>query len=444
MNRTILIVDDEVNTLKVLSAAFRKDGFEPHTALNGEEASARLKERRYDLVLLDYRLPDVTGDILLEKIKADSPSVPVILLTAYGTIELAVEAMKKGAYTFLSKPVNLEALLAVVREALRSEDPSLKDESVGRYQFYNIIGGSEAMRGVFSMITRISKTEANVLVTGESGTGKELAARAIHYHSLKCGGPFIPLDCTTIPEELVESELFGHEKGAFTCAYDSKLGLIEMARGGTIFLDEIGDLDFSLQKKLLRFLQEKEFFRVGGKRIIKVDARVIAATNHNLEEAVEKGDFRSDLYHRLNVITITMPPLRERKDDIPLLATHFLEVFSKRNKKGIQGFSEDVLRLFDQYDWPGNVRELENTVERAVILCPYDHVSVECVPHKFKLMADEAEQEDGEFDLLKIEKRVITKALDRTSWNQSAAAVMLGISRKTLRTKMKNLGLMPP
>jgi transcriptional regulator with PAS, ATPase and Fis domain len=318
------------------------------------------------------------------------------------------------------------------------------DESVGRYQFYNIIGGSEAIREVFSMISRISKTEANVLVTGESGTGKELAARAIHYHSLKCGGPFIPLDCTTIPEELVESELFGHEKGAFTCAYDSKLGLIEMANGGTIFLDEIGDLDFGLQKKLLRFLQEKEFFRVGGKRTIKVDARVIAATNRNIEEAVEKGEFRSDLYYRLNVITITMPPLRERKDDIPLLASHFLEVYSKRNKKGILGFSEDVLHLFDQYDWPGNVRELENTVERAVILCPYDHVSVECVPHKFKLIADEAEEEDGEFDLLKIEKRVITKALDRTSWNQSAAAVMLGISRKTLRTKMKNLGLMPP
>jgi len=444
MNRTILIVDDEVNILKVLSAAFRKDGFETHTALNGEEATARLKERRYDLVLLDYRLPDVTGDILLERIKADSPSVPVILLTAYGSIELAVEAMSKGAYTFMTKPVNLEALLAVVREALRSEDPSLRDESVGRYQFYNIIGGSEAIREVFSMISRISKTEANVLVTGESGTGKELAARAIHYHSLKCGGPFIPLDCTTIPEELVESELFGHEKGAFTCAYDSKLGLIEMANGGTIFLDEIGDLDFGLQKKLLRFLQEKEFFRVGGKRTIKVDARVIAATNRNIEEAVEKGEFRSDLYYRLNVITITMPPLRERKDDIPLLASHFLEVYSKRNKKGILGFSEDVLHLFDQYDWPGNVRELENTVERAVILCPYDHVSVECVPHKFKLIADEAEEEDGEFDLLKIEKRVITKALDRTSWNQSAAAVMLGISRKTLRTKMKNLGLMPP
>jgi DNA-binding NtrC family response regulator len=442
MKRKVLIVDDEINILKVLSASFKKDGFDPHTALNGEEASKRLGERRYDLVLLDYRLPDITGDVLLEKVKAGDPSIPVILLTAYGTIELAVEAMKKGAYTFMTKPVNLEALMSVAREALRQKDASQGDESEIRSQFYNIIGRSGPMQEVFSMINRISKTEANVLITGESGTGKELVARAIHYHSLKCGGPFIPLDCTTIPGELVESELFGHEKGAFTCAYDSKLGLIEMADKGTIFLDEIGDLDFPLQKKLLRFLQEKEFFRVGGKKTIKVDARVLAATNRNIEEAVEKGEFRSDLYYRLNVITITMPPLRDRKDDIPLLASHFLETFTKRNNKSIQGFSEEVLGLFNQYDWPGNVRELENTVERAVILCPYDHIGVESVPHKFKAMADTDEENDGEFDLLKIEKRVILKALEKTSWNQSASALLLGISRKTLRTKMKNLGLM--
>ncbi len=442
MKRKVLIVDDEINSLKVLSTAFKKDGFDPHTALNGEEATAKFTRRRYDLVLLDYRLPDVTGDVLLEKIKSGDPSVPVILLTAYGSIELAVEAMKKGAYTFMAKPVNLEGLMSVAKEAIRQEDPSFSDEAAGSYQFYNIIGRSGPVREVFSMINRISKTDANVLITGETGTGKELVARAIHYHSLKCGGPFIPLDCTTIPGELVESELFGHEKGAFTCAYDSKMGLIEMADGGTIFLDEIGDLDFSLQKKLLRFLQEKEFFKVGGKKTIKVDARVLAATNRNIEEAVEKGEFRSDLYYRLNVITITMPPLRERRDDIPLIASHFLETFSKRNNKEIQGFSEEVLGLFNQYDWPGNVRELENTVERAVILGPYDHIGIECVPHKFKAMADADDGDDGEFDLLKIEKRVILKALEKTSWNQSASALLLGISRKTLRTKMKNLGLM--
>ncbi len=441
MKRKILIVDDEINSLKVLSAAFKKDGFDPHTALNGKEAEAKFTTTRYDLVLLDYRLPDVTGDVLLEKIKAGDPSVPVILLTAYGSIELAVDAMKKGAYTYMTKPVNLEGLLSMAKEALRQEDPSFRDEASGRYQFYNIIGRSEPIREVFSMINRISKTDANVLITGESGTGKELVARAIHYHSLKCGGPFIPLDCTTIPGELVESELFGHVKGAFTCAYESKMGLVEMADGGTIFLDEIGDLDYSLQKKLLRFLQEKEFFKVGGKKKVKVDARVLAATNRNIEEAVETGEFRSDLYYRLNVITINIPPLRERKDDIPLIASHFLDTFAKRNNKEILGFSEDALDLFARHDWPGNVRELENTVERAVILCPYDHIGVESVPHKFKALADEGDDDEGEFDLLKIERKVILKALDKMSWNQSASAVLLGISRKKLRTKMKNLGL---
>jgi DNA-binding NtrC family response regulator len=440
MTRRVLIVDDEVNTVKVLAASFEKDGFDPHVAHNGEEAAAKFGENSFDLVLLDYRLPDTTGDVLLRMIKEKAPSVPVILLTAYGTIEMAVNAMREGAYTFLTKPVNLEVLMSVAREALRREGSASQDADNQQSHFYNIIGNSTAIREVFSMISRVSKTEANVLITGESGTGKELVARAIHYHSLKAGGPFIPLDCTTIPEELVESELFGHEKGAFTCAYENKLGLIEMANGGTIFLDEIGDLDFSLQKKLLRFLQEKEFFRVGGKKTVKVDARVIASTNRELEEAVEKGEFRKDLFYRLNVIRIQMPPLRERREDIRLIAKCFLDAFSGRNRKDILGFSEEVLRIFEKYDWPGNVRELENTVERAVILCPYDHIEVESLPQKLKpaesdLMAGE------ELDLPSLERRVILKALEKTSWNQSAAAVLLGISRKSLRTKMKNLEL---
>ena len=440
MTRRVLIVDDEVNTVKVLAASFKKDGFDPHVAHNGEEAAAKFGENSFDLVLLDYRLPDTTGDVLLRMIKEKAPSVPVILLTAYGTIEMAVNAMREGAYTFLTKPVNLEVLMSVAREALRREGSASQDADNQQSHFYNIIGNSTAIREVFSMISRVSKTEANVLITGESGTGKELVARAIHYHSLKAGGPFIPLDCTTIPEELVESELFGHEKGAFTCAYENKLGLIEMANGGTIFLDEIGDLDFSLQKKLLRFLQEKEFFRVGGKKTVKVDARVIASTNRELEEAVEKGEFRKDLFYRLNVIRIQMPPLRERKEDIRLIAKHFLDAFSGRNRKDILGFSEEVLRILEKYDWPGNVRELENTVERAVILCPYDHIEVESLPQKLK----PAEGDPGageELDLPSLERRVILKALEKTSWNQSAAAVLLGISRKSLRTKMKNLEL---
>ena len=440
MTHRVLIVDDEVNTVKVLAASFRKDGFDPYVAHDGEEAAARFEDNSFDLVLLDYRLPDTTGDKLLRMIKEKAPSVPVILLTAYGTIEMAVSAMREGAYTFLTKPVNLEVLMSVAREALRREGPGARDADNLQSHFYNIIGNSTAIREVFSMISRISKTEANVLVTGESGTGKELVARAIHYHSLKAGGPFIPLDCTTIPEELVESELFGHEKGAFTCAYENKLGLMEMANGGTIFLDEIGDLDFSLQKKLLRFLQEKEFFRVGGKKTVKVDARVIASTNRELEEAVEKGEFRTDLFYRLNVIRIQMPPLRERREDIRLIAKHFLDTFSGRNRKDILGFSEEVLQILEKYDWPGNVRELENTVERAVILCPYDHIEIESLPQKLK----PAEGDSGageELDLPSLERRVILKALGKTSWNQSAAAVLLGISRKSLRTKMKNLEL---
>jgi DNA-binding NtrC family response regulator len=442
MKRKVLIVDDEVNTLKVLSAAFRKDGFEPHTARDGEEAAAKIDADRFDLVLLDYRLPDTTGDVLLASIRERAPSVPVILITAYGTIDMAVNAMRKGAYTFLTKPVNLEALLSVAREALRRTHATAEDQAVSQHRFYNIIGSSKAIGEVFSMISRVSKTEANVLILGESGTGKELVARAIHYHSLKAGGPFIPLDCTTIPGELVESELFGHEKGAFTCAYENKLGLMEMANGGTIFLDEIGDLDFSLQKKLLRFLQEKEFYRVGGKKKVQVDARVIASTNRDLEEAVAKGEFREDLFYRLNVITIQIPPLRERREDIRLIAKYFLESSSGRNRKDIQGFSEEVLQLIERYDWPGNVRELENTVERAVILCPYDHIGVESLPHRLKLIDRELRGTE-EFDLPNIEKRVILKALEKTSWNQSASAVLLGISRKSLRTKMKNLDLLP-
>jgi len=440
MTRRVLIVDDEINTVKVLAASFEKDGFDPHVAHDGEEAAAKFEEDSFDLVLLDYRLPDTTGDVLLGMIKEKAPSVPVILLTAYGTIEMAVNAMREGAYTFLTKPVNLEVLMSVAREALRREGSASQDADNQQSHFYNIIGNSTAIREVFSMISRVSKTEANVLITGESGTGKELVARAIHYHSLKAGGPFIPLDCTTIPEELVESELFGHEKGAFTCAYENKLGLMEMANGGTIFLDEIGDLDFSLQKKLLRFLQEKEFFRVGGKKTVKVDARVIASTNRELEEAVEKGEFRKDLFYRLNVIRIQMPPLRERREDIRLIAKCFLDAFSGRNRKDILGFSEEVLRIFEKYDWPGNVRELENTVERAVILCPYDHVEVESLPQKLK-PAESDSRTGEELDLPSLERRVILKALEKTSWNQSAAAVLLGISRKSLRTKMKNLEL---
>ncbi|MEJ2313492.1 MAG: sigma-54 dependent transcriptional regulator [Nitrospirota bacterium] len=444
MKTKVLVVDDEMNILKVLSAALKRRSFEVETARSGEEAMAKFKGGSFDAVLTDYKLPGISGEELLEKMRVDKPSIPVILLTAYGTIDLAVNAMKKGAYTFLTKPVNTDILISVLGEALRirGAKPSKGNEEC--VQFLNIVSRSDVMEEVLSMVRRISKTDANVLILGDSGTGKELIARAIHYSSHKAGGPFIPLDCTAIPQELMESELFGHEKGAFTCAYESKVGLLEMASGGTIFLDEIGDLDFSLQKKLLRFLQEKEFYKLGGKKRITVDARVLAATNQDIEGAVERGEFRSDLFYRLNVITLRIPPLRERKDDIPLLAAHFLDFYSRKNKKDIRGFDETVMDLFMAYDWPGNVRELENTVERAVILCPYDTIGDECIPRKLRLLAEhERDYRDEEFNLLDMEKRFLMKALEKASWNQSQASKLLGISRKQLRTKMKNHGLLP-
>jgi DNA-binding NtrC family response regulator len=412
MKRNILLVEDEVNILKVLSTALTKEKFNVETAMTGEDALVMMKGKKFDLILSDYKLPGMNGETLLEKVKSSETSLPVILITAYGTINLAVNAMKKGAYTFLTKPVNLNVLLSTVRDAIRLKNQDFDDEISGHYQFMNIIGKTKPMQEIYSMIHRVSKTDASVLILGESGTGKELVARAIHYTSLRSDNPFIPIDCTTIPAELMESELFGYEKGAFTCAYNNKIGLIEMAKGGTVFFEKIN-----------------------------ADVRVLAATNRNIEEAVEKGDFREDLYYRLNVISMSMPSLRERKEDISLLASHFLEEAIRRNKKEILGFEQNVLDILKSYEWPGNVRELENIVERSVILCSYDQINVECLPRKLTLLDYEELPDTEDLNLFEIEKKIIYKALDKTAWNQSQAAILLGISRKQLRTKMKNLGL---
>ncbi len=441
MRYTILAVDDEINSLKVLSAALTSNELTVDTACSGEEAFSMFKDKHYDLVLSDYKMPGMTGEQLLEKVKTVSPETPFVLLTAYGTIELAVNAMRLGAYTYLTKPVDLNLLENIVHELLLSKKQLPDDGIEGRFQFLNIIGKSKPMQEVFSLIRRVSKTDANILILGESGTGKELVARAIHYSSLRVDKPFIPIDCTTIPSELMESELFGYERGAFTGAMDRKIGLIEMAQGGTLFLDEIGDLELALEKKLLRFLQEREIRRVGGKNKIQVDVRVLSATNRDIENEVERGEFRSDLFYRLNVITIRIPPLRDRKDDIPLLARHYLEHFNKKNKKVIREFDSVVLEIMTNYDWPGNVRELENVVERAVILCSYDSINTECLPCKLQVIEDQKCDEFSELNLPEMEKRIIKKALDSTAWNQSKAAILLGISRKQLRTKMKNIGL---
>ena len=444
MRHNILIVDDEVNSRKVLAAALKNSKTEIDSAQSGEEAFGLLKKKKYNLVISDFKMGGMSGEQLLEKTKSLSPELPFILLTAYGTIELAVNAMRKGAYTYLTKPVNLDLLESMVNDILfKGVTLAGKSAAPEQAQFLNIIGQTPAMQEVFSLIKRVSKTDANILILGESGTGKELVARAIHYTSLRADKPFIPIDCTTIPAELMENELFGHEKGAFTSAAERKLGLIEMAQGGTTFFDEIGDLDFALQKKLLRFLQEKEIRRIAGKDKIKVDVRVLSATNRNIEESLRKDEFRSDLYYRLNVITIRIPPLRKRIDDIPILADHYLKHFRAKNKKDIREIDQEALAVLKNYDWPGNVRELENVMERAVILCPFDTINLECLPKKMKVLAGGEYPEVKEFNLPEIEKRTIIKALDKTSWNQSRAAGLLGISRKQLRTKMKNLGLLP-
>ena len=443
MEHTILIVDDEINTLKVLAAALKNRNIHVETARSGEEALELLKKKKYSLVISDFKMGGISGEKLLEKTKTVSPNLPFILLTAHGTIELAVNAMRKGAYTYLTKPVNINLLESIVSDVLTGGRSKVSEYDAGMFQYLNIIGKTPAMQEVFSLIRRVSKTDANILVLGESGTGKELVARAIHYTSLRADKPFIPIDCTTIPAELMESELFGYEKGAFTCADERKLGLIEMAQGGTTFFDEIGDLDFALQKKLLRFLQEKEIRRIAGKEKITVDVRVLSATNRDIEGSLESGEFRADLFYRLNVITIQIPPLRERLDDIPLLANHYFEYFRKKNKKDIHEIDQDAINALRSYDWPGNVRELENMMERAVILCQFDTINIECLPKKMKMFAGEEYPEVKEFNLPEIEKRTIVKALDKASWNQSKAARLLGISRKQLRTKMKNLDLLP-
>jgi two-component system response regulator HydG/two-component system response regulator AtoC len=443
MAKQILVVDDEVNTLKVVAAGLKSNRVKIDTARSGEEALALIQEKKYDCVISDFKMEGMDGEQLLEKAKSLSPSLQFILLTAHGTIELAVNAMRKGSYTYLTKPINLDLLESIVSEILFGGVSKKSGKVQNKFQFLNIIGQTPAMQEVFSLIKRVSKTDANIIILGESGTGKELVARAIHYTSLRPDKPFIPIDCTTIPSELMESELFGHEKGAFTSASDRKLGLIEMAQGGTVFFDEIGDMDFGLQKKLLRFLQEKEIRRIGGKVKIHLDVRVLSATNRNIEESLRKDEFRSDLFYRLNVISIRLPPLRERIDDIPLLARYYLKHFRERNKKDIREIDPEVLEALKNYDWPGNVRELENVMERATILCLYDTINLDCLPQKIKRLAGGDYPDVTEFNLPEIEKRTIVRALEKTSWNQSEAARLLGISRKQLRTKMKNLNLLP-
>jgi two-component system response regulator HydG/two-component system response regulator AtoC len=442
----ILLIDDEINTVKVLKEILKKHGYEVYSSYTAEDGIEKIASVLPDSIIADYKLPGMDGVEFLEEINKRGYNIPVIMLTAYGTIEKAVEAMKKGAFNYLTKPINPDELLTVIREAVEKhrlliENIQLRSQLKERHSFKNIIGKSHAMQEIFNLIETVSKSNSNILIIGESGTGKELVAKAIHYESLRANEPFIPIDCAALPEELLESELFGYEKGAFTGAYNQKIGQIELADGGTLFLDEIGELSINIQKKFLRFLQEREILRIGGKNRIKVDVRIIAATNRDLEAEVKNGTFREDLFYRLNVVTISIPPLRERKEDIPILARHFLEKFSSINNKVIMSIDPEAMSALMDYDWPGNVRELENIIERAVVLCTTDTITIKYLPKTIRETHSYLEKKD-ELNLLETERSLILKALEKTGYNQTRAAQILGLSRKQLRTKMKHHGLL--
>jgi len=452
---TVLIVDDEKNYPPVISAVLQEEGFETLTANSGKEALEILEYSDVDLILTDMKMPVMDGIELLEHIKEKDPDLPVIVLTAYGTVEKAVEAMQKGAYSYLLKPFDNDRLVLFVKKALAmyrvvKENRELRHAVESQYSFGNIIGKSKAMQDVFEMIRKVAPTNATVLIEGENGTGKELVAKSIHFNSPRREKPFVAVNCSALAETLLESELFGHEKGAFTGAVLMKKGRFELADGGTLFLDEIGELSLSLQVKLLRVLQEKTFERVGGLKPISVDIRIIAATNKRLKEEVEKGKFREDLFYRLNVLSILLPPLRERDKDIRILVDHFIHKYAKERRSGppITGVDQEVERIFFEYNWPGNVRELENVIERAAILCSGNTIGVSDLPKNFKAdsqsffpISSIPENAKLQETLAMIEKQMIQRALRLTNQVQSNAAEMLGIGKSGLNKKLKKYRL---
>ena len=452
---TILIVDDEKNYLLVLSAVLEDEGYEVLTALNGSEALDIQKRSDLDLIVTDMKMPGMNGIELLENIKATDPDLPVIMMTAHGTVDKAVEAMQKGAYSYILKPFDNDRLIIYVKKAIAmfqvvKENRRLRDAVESQYRFGNIIAKSNVMRDVFKTIQKVSPSNATVLIEGESGTGKELVAKSIHFNSPRRDKPFIAVNCSALAENLLESELFGHEKGAFTGAAATKKGRFELADGGTLFLDEIGELSANLQVKLLRVLQEKTIERVGGVRTFAVDIRIIAATNKNLKEEMINGRFREDLFYRLNVVHIVMPPLRERQDDIPLLVDHFIRKYASERKAAVPvtGVDQEVDRLFFNYSWPGNVRELENLIERVMILCSNEIIRVEDLPQGFKDNVHNALHLDGipkdaklYETLAMVEKAMIVRALKMADHVQAHAAAMLGIGKSGLNQKIKKYNL---
>ncbi|MBW1996694.1 MAG: sigma-54-dependent Fis family transcriptional regulator [Deltaproteobacteria bacterium] len=446
---TILIVDDEKNYLLVLEALLAPEGYEIITALNARDALRLIKESDLDLVITDVKLPGMSGMELLEESKKIKPDTPVIMMTAYGTIERAVEAMKMQAYDYITKPFKNEELKLTVKKALHNyrlikENRLLSKALSDRYSYGNIIGKSKPMLKIYDMIQKVAPSKASVLITGPSGTGKELIAKAIHYESPRKDRPFISMNCGALTETLLESELFGHERGAFTGAVALKKGRFELADGGTLFLDEIGEMPPALQVKLLRVLQEMEFERVGGTRTIRVNVRVLSASNRDLKEDVETGRFRKDLYYRLNVIHIEVPPLKERTEDIRPLVHHFIKKYRQEQGRGDMELTPDAWKALYSYSWPGNVRELENVIERAVVLNPGDRIGLDDLPAE--LLGHEKDLDINRFipmdaplqkTLEEIEEKLIRRALQQCHNVQSHAAEMLGITKSLIQHKLK-------
>jgi DNA-binding NtrC family response regulator len=445
---SILLIDDDDSLRRVMEFSLTEAGHAVRTAASGEDGLRLFEKDTFDAVITDITMPGMSGMEVLATVHQRDAHIPVIVITAYGTIESAVEAMKQGAFDYITKPVSRDELRLTLEKAVRmrrleKENVELRAEVTDRYRFESIIGSSEKMKEVLDLAGRVAVSDASLMITGESGTGKELLARGVHFNSRRAEGPFVAVNCAAIPEALIESELFGHVKGAFTGAVKDKEGKFELADGGTLFLDEIGDLRIDMQAKILRALQEREVDRVGGGRPVSVDVRVIAATNKDIERAVKEGAFREDLYYRLNVITLFIPPLRERKEDIPLLISHFLKKFNKDSDVRVDS---GALSVLIEYGWPGNVRELENVIERASVLKRGALVTRDELPEKLKKEKPGVEDiilnlpEQG-ISLEDLEKKLIVKALDKHRGNQTRAAEYLGITRPTLIYRMEKFGL---
>ncbi len=434
----ILIVDDELIMRESLAGWLERDGHEVETAPSGEEALEMMGEIRFDILLVDIKMEGMSGLEVLRRVKADDPDVAVVMITAYGSISTAIEAMKDGAFDYLLKPFDPNELGILIEKIVEQQGQArenlyLRQEFKERTRFESIIGQSKPMQEVFDLIADVAPMNSTVLITGETGTGKGLVAKAIHTRSKRSEGPFVAVNCGAVPEHLMESELFGHQKGAFTDASETKKGRLEMAHDGTLFLDEIGEISMRMQIDLLKILEEKVFYRVGGTQLLEANFRVVAATNRNLIEAIEEGTFREDLYYRLNVISFNIPPLRERKDDIPLLAEQFLRRFSAETNKQIDKISRQAMDEMMLYEWPGNVRELENAIERAVVVGK----SRTIMPEDLPIFSREEYDTTSVSSLKDVEKNHILQILDANSWNISRSSKVLGIDRSTLYSKIK-------